>query len=136
MFESSFVAQYLITMVYWGLLSKSDFERKAGNNFLIGLAIIQHSFPIIVATISMILSKMKFRKDDFVKITIFGLIYSFNNFLQTMILVRKPYNFLTWEGIDSVIAVLVLIVVFGSFYVLVCYILDAITSDESKKKDE
>mmetsp|Transcript_11125 Transcript_11125/g.12517 ORF Transcript_11125/g.12517 Transcript_11125/m.12517 type:complete len:88 (+) Transcript_11125:523-786(+) len=40
----------------------------------------------------------------------FGLLYTFNNFLQTKLFDREPYVFLTWESYDSLTAVAVIVV--------------------------
>ena len=130
MFECSFVCQYLITLVYWVLLHRDD--HKTG--YYYNLAIIHHTFPIVVANIALILWRYKFKVTDFKYILTFGLTYTFNNFLQTKLLPRSPYNFLTWEGIESVIAVIILTIIFGSFYLLIWFVLKYITTNEDEKE--
>ncbi|CAI2380228.1 unnamed protein product [Moneuplotes crassus] len=113
---------------------EKEYQKKKNDNVRLALAIAHHLIPVLVVNLDLVLSQFKFKKSDFVYIFIFGILFCINNFAQTKLMTRDPYDFLTWESYDSLYVVFGLAITFGLFYLVLCCILDKLTTTEEKEK--
>ena len=109
-FEIAFTYQLIITSVYWMLLHDTyqDYFNEHGLVTYI-YSWWNHSGPMACMIIQFLLCKKEMFLSDLSYLLIYGLAYVLNNFVQTKLFDREPYFFLTWEGFDSIAAVIIII---------------------------
>ena len=111
LFEIAFTYQLIITSVYWLFLHDTfqDYFRQNGILTYI-YNCWNHTGPMFCMAMQFLLCKKEMFLSDLSYLLIYGFAYIFNNFIQTKLFEREPYFFLTWEGLDSIAAVLVIFV--------------------------
>ena len=111
LFEIAFTYQLIITSVYWLFLHDTyqDYFRQNGILTYI-YNCWNHTGPMFCMVMQFLLCKKEMFLSDLSYLLIYGFAYIFNNFIQTKLFEREPYFFLTWEGLDSIAAVLVIFV--------------------------
>jgi Na+-transporting methylmalonyl-CoA/oxaloacetate decarboxylase gamma subunit len=119
-FEITLAAQFIIFVVYWLAVHHTTGELVAimGETFRYFLFVV-HIAPFLCICIDFIISKKVVYMRDLKYMIVFGTVYTFNNFCQTKMFVRRPYPFMTWEGLDSVIAFFIILVFLVISYWLV-----------------
>ena len=130
-FEVTFTIQVLITIVYWGVLHHQlgDFIKSKGPYFIYYM-IWLHSVPMVcIGTEFALTSQIVFMR-DYKYILGFGLVYCLNNFLQTKLCSgRRPYPFMKWDELDSLVSAVVIVLFFTFKYFIVAKLTQRFSKD-------
>ena len=138
LFEITFAAQILITIVYWSVLhfQIQDFIKSKGPNFIYYM-IWNHTIPMLWIWTEFLLSSQIIFVKDLKYIILFGLIYSFNNFLQTKLVAGKlPYPFMTWKDYNSLVSVGIILMFFWIIYIIAAKISQRFSENSNDKDKE
>lgn len=110
LFEIAFATQLIVFVVYWVAIHNQikQYIDSKGEWFRIYMCAL-HIVPFVCIFIDFVISQQVIYMRDIKFMLIFGVVYTFNNFLQTKMFVRKPYPFMTWEGVDSLVAFLAIL---------------------------
>ena len=105
---------FVTATVYWPFLHRQDcLVKYHGKDVDIAVSCyLTHLIPEIVCVANTILTNSKLSTKFIPFIVYIGVIYGTNNFYSTKKSGKPVYPFLTWEGVDSLLIVLGMIVGF------------------------
>ena len=134
LFEAAFTFQILITAFYWAITHHFSREKYQSKGiYHVYYIIFVHTLPMVWIGAEFLLTSQVVFLRDLKYSLLFGLIYSFNHFLQTKLIEgRRPYPFMTWESWDSLVSV----GVFMTFYTIIYFISTKLTNRQSKNSKD
>lgn len=99
-YQTTFVVQFFITIVYWALIFDKDWWKAAGEENRI-MAIGTHGGMLAVFFLDISLMQMTYIYGHYVWLVFFIFIYCTFNLIMRFILDEPIYKFLTWTNVGT-----------------------------------
>ena len=103
----------------WGYIIRATYIKSKGPYFIYYM-IWLHSIPMVCIGSEFVLTSQIVFMRDYKYILAFGVFYCLNNFLQTRLWTgRRPYPFMNWDGLDSLVSAAVILLLFTLGYFII-----------------